>query len=67
MKSFRKVLFSLATAASVIPAIVQAHPGHTHETGVLAAVNHTVIGWDQLIVLFAVAAVALYAFRRISK
>jgi len=67
MKIHLKCLSSLAVAASAIPAIALGHPGHTHETGMLSAVNHAAIGLDQLLILFAVAAVAVYAIKRISK
>lgn len=67
MKSHLKRLSGLLIAASVIPATALGHPGHVHETGTLTAVNHAAIGMDQLIILFAVAAIALYAIRRINK
>ena len=67
MKSLLKRLSSLAVAASAIPATALGHPGHAHEAGLLTAVNHAATGLDQLIILFAVAAVAVYAIKRISK
>ena len=67
MKSYVKCLSSLAVAAAVIPAIALGHPGHAHETGMLGSINHAAIGLDQLLILFAVAAVAVYAIKRISK
>lgn len=67
MKSLLKRLSSLAVAASAVPATALGHPGHAHETGMLTAVNHAAIGLDQLVILFAVAAVAVYAIKRISK
>ena len=67
MKSHLKRLSNLAVAASVIPATALGHPGHAHETGVLSAVNHAAIGLDQLIILFAVGAVAVYAIKRMRK
>jgi len=67
MKSYVKCLSSLAVAAAVIPAIALGHPGHAHETGMLGTINHAAIGLDQLLILFAVAAVAVYAIKRISK
>ncbi len=67
MKSHLKRLSILAVAASAIPATALGHPGHTHETGILDAVNHAAIGLDQLIILFAVGAVAVYAIKRMRK
>ncbi len=49
------LLFGLAW----IPA-ASAHPGHAHESGWLAGLMHSVTGWDQLLILFAVAAVGVY-------
>ena len=67
MKSYVKCLSSLAVAAAVIPATALGHPGHAHETGLLDSINHAAIGLEQLLILFAVAAVAVYAIKRISK
>ena len=67
MKSYVKRLSSLAVAAAVIPATALGHPGHAHETGILGSIDHAAIGLDQLLILFAVAAVAVYAIKRISK
>jgi urease accessory protein len=67
MKSYLKYLPGLALAAAVIPATALGHPGHEHQSGVLTAFNHAAIGLDQLIILFAVAAVAAYAVTRIRK
>lgn len=66
MKSYLKRLSGLTLTASAIPAAALAHPGHQHEGGVLGTLNHATIGLDQLLILFAVAAVA-YAVKRISK
>ena len=44
-----------------VPAAL-AHPGHEHAQGWLPRLLHSAIGWDQLLVLFAVAAVGLYLF-----
>jgi hydrogenase/urease accessory protein HupE len=51
------LLCSLLTAPAAL-----AHPGHQHAQGWLPRLLHSAIGWDQLLVLFAGAVVALYLF-----
>ncbi len=51
-------LFSLASGLLTVPAAF-AHPGHEHAQGWLARWSHSTLGWDPLLILFAVAAVAL--------
>ena len=51
------LLCSLLTAPAAL-----AHPGHQHAQGWLPRLLHSAIGWDQLLVLFAAVAVALYLF-----
>ena len=41
-----------------------AHPGHEHAPGVLATLNHAVIGWDQLVILLVVGAVIAHLLVR---
>jgi hydrogenase/urease accessory protein HupE len=46
--------FALAAVALLTSASALAHPGHEHAPGLLAALNHAVIGWDQLVILLVV-------------
>jgi hydrogenase/urease accessory protein HupE len=67
MKRHLKCLSSLAIAAAGIPVTALGHPGHAHDAGTLAAVNHAAIGLDQLLIVFAVAAVGAYAIKRLRR
>ncbi len=55
---FTRLAF-LAAGLAWVP-LASAHPGHAHETGWLAGLLHSVTGWDQLLILFAVGAVGIY-------
>ena len=64
MKVLTHLLVSLAVCGLLTPMSALAHPGHQHTPGVLNAVNHAAIGWDQLLILCAIAVVILHFLLR---
>lgn len=48
---------ALVVPGLLLSANAPAHPGHQHEPGLLAAIYHAVIGWDQLLILLLVGGV----------
>ncbi|MGW8310158.1 MAG: HupE/UreJ family protein [Thiogranum sp.] len=53
MHWFKRLLPTLITFSPFVSGVALAHPGHQHEAGVLAGVAHSIIGWDQLVILVA--------------
>jgi hydrogenase/urease accessory protein HupE len=64
MKTLTQRFVSLAVFGLLTPVCALAHPGHEHAPGVLNAVYHAAIGWDQLLILFVVAAVVVHYLLR---
>ncbi|MGD8937062.1 MAG: HupE/UreJ family protein [Thiogranum sp.] len=53
MHLFKRLLLTLTASTSLVSGIALAHPGHQHQPGILAGIAHSIIGWDQLVVLVA--------------
>ena len=59
----KKIPRLVVLVCSLLPLpVALAHPGHEHAQGWLSRVAHAPIGWDQLLLLIAVAMVAVYLF-----
>jgi urease accessory protein len=55
---YRSSRILIALCAALLPVVVQAHPGHESHAGFLQGVLHPLSGWDHLLVLLCLGAVA---------
>ncbi len=67
MKNLTHLILSFIPFGLLMPMDTLAHPGHQHVPGVLNHVNHAINGWDQLLILFVVAAVIVHFLLRARK
>jgi hypothetical protein len=67
MKILRNVFVMLMSIGLATPGAGLAHPGHQHSPGILNTIDHASIGWDQLLILFVIAGVAIHYLLRARK
>jgi hydrogenase/urease accessory protein HupE len=53
MHLFKRLFLTLTAFSLLVSGTALAHPGHQHEPGILAGIAHSMIGWDQLVILIA--------------
>jgi urease accessory protein len=49
-----KLMRAFAFASGLVPAVVQAHPGHDGVSGFVSGVQHPLMGWDHLLAMVAI-------------